>query len=119
MKIEVEENNPFVTVRVSLDERKPGSTGYVAVDTDFVISHLLERGIKVGNIRKSAIIDNYSKGAPLAGEWEFRNAAFPRKKSKSTPKSSPPAETKAPTSKRRRKNVVKTTEPTTGPTEEN
>ncbi len=118
MKVTVEENNPFVTVRVSLDRRKSGDS-IQSVDTNFVIKLLEDRGIKISNIRKSAIIDNYTTNVPDSGEWEFRNAAFPQV-SKKPAKSAPPVvtetETKTSTSKRRRRNVSK---PTTGSTEEN
>ncbi len=122
MKVTVEENNPFVTVRVSLDRRKSGDS-IQSVDTNFVIKLLEDRGIKISNIRKSAIIDNYTTNVPSSGEWEFRNAAFPqasKKPAKPAPAPAPPVvtetETKTSTSKRRRRNVSKST---TGSTKEN
>ena len=69
MKVTVEENNPFVTVRVSLDRRKSGDS-IQSVDTNFVIKLLEDRGIKISNIRKSAIIDNYTTNVPNSGEWK-------------------------------------------------
>ena len=117
MKIEVEENKPFVTVRISLD--KSSKEGNKSVDTNFVINLLEERGIKVSNIKKSANIDNYSKGASLSGEWQFRNAAFPRDVEKKQPKpvAESVTESKTSTPKRRRRNASKPA--VTGTTETN
>jgi len=122
MKVIVEENKPFVTVRVSLDKRQPGDP-IVAVDNTFVINLLKEKGIKVSNIRKSTIIDNYTTNVPTSGEWEFRNAAYPRKvdqasKSSPTPEPTPVSETKSSTPKRRRRNVSKPATTTPGSTKE-
>jgi|ETNvirenome_6_85_1030632.scaffolds.fasta_scaffold00452_22 hypothetical protein len=124
MKIEVEENKPFVTVRISLPKRR--GTGIQSVDINDVLAILKDRGIKVSNIRKSAIIDNYTDGVPSSGEWEFRNSAFPIESIKVAPKKSPiseelltipaapsteetPTETKPSTPKRRRRNAPKST----------